>query len=146
MLQGILRTILLSLILFMMIPIQHVTPDLKPYHDPIIKYVEEHCSQHHYFHPLKTFIRFNKLPSPIIGLCRVAPLEYIIDIDPQYWNNTSEDLRWELMLHEMSHCIFRLDHTDDPDNYMYPELVDMKKEKAWQQFENNVSYLCEGDK
>jgi hypothetical protein len=43
----------------------------------------------------------------------------LIKIDSRFWRNSSEDERYEVVFHEMYHCLFLKDHVNDPKNYMY---------------------------
>lgn len=99
----------------------YVGKDFQPYYNEFMEIVKEYCSEDQYFHP-NFKIEFHRLPGKEIGSCLTRPDRFIIYIDLDYWNtpvSNSEEKRYSLMFHELSHCILDLDHSDDPENYMY---------------------------
>jgi len=68
-----------------------------------------------------------KLGSGIIGMCyrTIFSDNFTIGIDPDYWNNayTWEDDRWQLMYHELGHCMCNLEHPIDSEPLKFIEFL-----------------------
>jgi hypothetical protein len=52
--------------------------------------------------------------SNVVGLCQMgSQTTPIVTIDQTFWNNTTEDLKQELIDHELGHCILNRQHRND---------------------------------
>lgn len=58
----------------------------------------------------------------VIGVCRTALDRFEIEIDRVRFLNLTEEFKNSLVFHEMTHCVFRKPHVEDPHNYMYRYL------------------------
>lgn len=75
-------------------------------------------------------IGFNKLEYPIVGSCYVYTTGYKeIIIDPDFWFNTIQSEKEELLFHELGHCVLNKEHDETilkaayfyiPKSIMYP--------------------------
>lgn len=72
-------------------------------------------------------IQFSNLVYPTVGVCTKWSSGYRqIEIDPTYWNNISEDIKLQLIFHELGHCDLNRGHTSEiasngyPVSFMYP--------------------------
>jgi hypothetical protein len=54
-----------------------------------------------------------------VGMCHYFPYE--IEIRRDFWYMISESKRYELMLHELGHCVLKREHTN---LYKYNSLID----------------------
>lgn len=63
---------------------------------------------------IKTSIIFGNLESPKVGICKKWNNSSYreIQIDREYWNNTNELAREQLLMHELGHCELNLNHKD----------------------------------
>lgn len=81
-------------------------------------------------------IKFAKLELPAVGMCYYyqyenGTREFVnIEIDPDYWQLTSETKKEVLLFHELGHCVLGRDHDEQriyytvPKSIMYPYLFD----------------------
>jgi hypothetical protein len=73
-------------------------------------------------------ISFKELDYPTVGLCwwqtRSASRQGIeIEIDPDFWFESSDVKKEELLFHELGHCILNRDHLDEKINYYVPKSI-----------------------
>lgn len=137
--------LLLSSITFFIcfFPFKQTNVDLVPYVEDYKRLLNNHCSK-----PIKIpnqfFVNFGDLPKEWAGVCNGGTLFYgKVTIDRLYWKGLSEDSRYELIFHELSHCILGLDHTDDSNNYMYYSIRLIKKEELFDQVKKSIEDYCE---
>lgn len=155
-----------SLLITSQIPNREIDPVLEPYYTEFKRVVKETC-------PTKDVIRdpgiltitfveentLNFLPDSVlnffemgnnIGLCSVFLNTARIKIDKQYWNHSNFDDRYELITHELTHCLlghwylakYPL-HTSDPGHYMYPSMRTLFKYETESQLITVVKDMCE---
>lgn len=86
-------------------------------------------------------IKFAKLELPAVGMCYYyqyenGSREFVnIEIDPDYWQITSETKKEVLLFHELGHCVLGRDHDEQrvyytvPKSIMYPYLFDFAFQK-----------------
>jgi hypothetical protein len=53
-----------------------------------------------------------------------------------------ENKRTQLMMHEMVHCLFNLDHVDDDTHFMSPYMGDIPQETYEQQVKELLLIMC----
>lgn len=93
----------------------------KPYVKVIKRDIKTFCSKDEFQH--KNFrILFSTLPGHEVGLCVRNHSGFRIFIDPLSWETMGVASRYEVLAHEMSHCMLHLDHTADKQSYMNPYL------------------------
>ena len=64
-------------------------------------------------------IKFNQTPKGFIGVCRIfGILTRTIEVNPDYWNNVSDNARQELIYHELGHCDLDIFRHVDSDSLM----------------------------
>lgn len=134
--------VLLCLCIYLFTPINYCSEELKPYRNELMSIVNEHCTIKQYNNPIHKYIYFKKLPGEEIGLCGVKRGGWKISIDPDFWRTANEDQKFELLAHELSHCILLKDHVDNQGNYMYYRLDPIPKEIVKQQFIENLRSKC----
>lgn len=81
-------------------------------------------------------MKFAKLELPSVGMCyyyqyQDGTREFVnIEIDPDYWQSTSETRKEVLLFHELGHCVLGRDHDEQkvyytvPKSIMYPYLFE----------------------
>lgn len=74
--------------------------------------------------PRKVLVDFGDTEGAI-GYCQRFINGFKIIIDRHYWNVILDEAgKKQLLLHEMMHCIYKIDHNKkDPGNFMYPEYT-----------------------
>lgn len=134
---------LLSICLYVSyIPFNDIDRQLKPIVKDLMNDVHAHCKPGQYFNPDKRFIEFANLKDSDVGECTTSKNYYIISIDRRYWYRINEDERYDIMAHELAHCLLFKEHVDNPDNYMYYRTTDLKKAQIKQQFIQDLEEHC----
>lgn len=123
-------------------PVNHVDKALKPIVNDLYKEVYTYCKPGQYHNPIKRSFIITHLKYPEIGECYVNPSFFIIKVDPDFWHTASNDDKFQLLAHEMAHCLLHKDHVDNPNNYMYYELRKLKKKVVREQFIVDLEEHC----
>lgn len=137
----------LGYLAFVAMPSKNVDSTLKPYYDDYYSVVRPLCSTVHYLTQNKVNVKFadlSMLGHGTIGLCRARLFMYTVLIDPRAWLIMTEADRYQVMMHELSHCHMFLPHVDDPYNYMFAYEVTMSKEEVRRQLIENAHIHCVG--
>jgi hypothetical protein len=78
-----------------------------------------------------------------IGVCKPRLGGFTINIDREYWNTrATPEEKTQLMYHELTHCILDKDHSEDPNNYMYPTIIPMAYEDLIIQVKKDMQEYC----
>lgn len=133
------------LILFVLFfPIKRIDIDLQPYYTEVNNIIEENCPSKRYFNPSKIVVVKRNLPSPIIGYCQPNINSFKIIIDTEYWDTGTNNQKFFLMAHELSHCMLSVQHSEDSLNYMYPdENESLSRITVIEQLIQNIKNFCE---
>lgn len=135
--------ILILLYSYIFIPIHYINPQLKSITDEIFNTVNLYCKHNQYYIPKNTLVYFKKLKEPIVGQCGLGFHQYSIVLDTTYWNYYNDDYKYQLLVHEYSHCILFKKHVSDETNYMFPSMVKLTKEQVKEQFVRDLKEHCE---
>lgn len=113
--------------------------DMNTYYVNLLK---ENCGEN-YFHPNKILIRFSDLTSPNIGVCYRNKHDITIFIDEKTWLLSSNKIRYQLFMHEASHCYLNIDHSSDENHYMYYQLDGhLSKDTVYKQVVSDIKKSC----
>lgn len=135
-----LKKILFSLIVLFSVQSR---AELKEYYMEVYNTIKLYCKPGQYFNPKSKTLYKSDLESPIIGICSTDAEDYFkIYVDRNYWDHASEDYRYELMAHEMTHCLFFENHVEDSKHYMYYQIRDLTKEQTKQQLIEFLKKKC----
>lgn len=106
-----------------------VNEDLKPYWDNEIMEIEKTCGKLRIL-PSKFLVDFGDTEDAI-GYCQRFSNGFKIIINRNYWNKRLDQTgKRQLLLHEMMHCIFKVDHNlRNPSHFMYPEYSPIKEDE-----------------
>lgn len=107
----------------------YVNPSLIPYTNETQNIIETYCTGKIYKY-VSSVIDFNNLEDDEIGVCNFGKNVYTIEIDKRFWGVATENEKFQLVTHEMTHCLLHVLHLDKKDNYMYPIFTDIPKEKV----------------
>lgn len=124
------------------IPLYYVNKTLKSYHKEILDIVKQYCKPNQYFNPHRQLIYFETLKDDAVGVCMMNNFSYIIKIDPKNWAISNEDERFEIITHEMAHCLLKKQHVDNSKNYMYYSIAQLNKEIVKEQFITDLEAYC----
>jgi hypothetical protein len=126
-------------------PENHPKKYREPAFDPLLQAFEELTG----FSTKNISTRFMPLDGMIVGLCISNNTGFReIQIDPNFWKNSGEMARENLIFHEAGHCVLNLEHTSEfiilndqmvPKSIMFPAVFgDLEEYK-----ENHEYYLWE---
>lgn len=135
--------ILFNLILLFSLNSKADMADIKETYMEVLNTIKLYCRPDQYFNPTQKTLSKAFLESPIIGLCETDKHSYYnISIDVPFWTQATKDIQYELMAHEMSHCLFFRNHVDNKNNFMYSVIRNLTKEETLQQLIDNLNEDC----
>lgn len=142
----IIRLILLTLILAqfnqLLVLFPHKDKTLEKEYEKVLTIVKTHCSPDQYYLPPNVTVEFDKLYEEI-AYCQIRLSGFKLVFDKSYWtNNLNEIDRTQIMMHEMTHCLFRQKHVEDPRHYMAEFFVSIPQEELDRQFSNYLQTRC----
>ena len=133
-------TWLVSLVLFLVVPFYSVPKEVDSYYKEFMGIVKKECPKIET--PRQFGIYFRRLKNEEVGLCTLYPFKRIIEIDTFFWVNANNNIRRQLVFHELTHCILETHHTDDIQNYMNPYLISLPNEVLIEQVKTNANAFC----
>ncbi len=119
-----------------------VDDQLKPYVDEALVIGNEVCPSRIESHSSYE-IQFNDDDPEVAAYCQKRYFRFYIYVNKKHWNKYTEDDRYNLIFHEAGHCIFDLNHSDNPNNYMYYAMVDIPKPIVIEQAKRDMRKHCE---
>lgn len=124
-----------------------IDEQLKPYQTEYFNLIKYNCPTLEFFYPSRVEIKFGDLPEGVIGLCEANSVKFKVTIDEEFWNRKEvlvdkESDRYQLVMHELTHCMLRLDHIDIGTHFMASYLLPIKKEKTKEQLTEIIKVLC----
>jgi hypothetical protein len=141
-LEKNLKKILFSLILLFSTTLANAS-DMKDTYMEVLGIIKLYCKIGQYFNPPKKQLIRANLEMPVIGMCETDKEDYFkIYIDSGFWLQSSKDIQFQLMAHEMSHCLFFRNHVDNPKNFMYYAIRNQTKDKTKEQLIANLNEDC----
>lgn len=138
-----LLTFLLVLSVAKFAPVNHTDKELQTYVDNYMFFVDNFCTKDQYWYPSRARIYLTKLEGETIGTCAyMYPRTFDIMIDETFFNAAEPLQRFQLIAHEMRHCLFLVDHKQDPHNYMAPYFVKLTKDELYKQIAQDLEESC----
>jgi len=135
---------LLSLILIFAAPVQVTHNDLQPYYTEFVNIITNECPSIKYTNKGKRNIGFANIGGKTLGYCMMTGFGYTIMIDSTYWSRANDTDKYEVIMHELTHCLLREPHNYDPDNYMFPSKEKcIPKEVILEQIKEYARKHCE---
>lgn len=140
--------LLIISLLFANKPAVIIDEQLKPYHDEYFRLIKNNCPSLQFFYPPRIEIGFGYLKKGTIGLCEANSVKFKITVDTTFWEEKEylmdkESDRYQLIMHELTHCLLRLDHIDAGAHFMSSYLMPLKKETTKQQLIEIIKGLCD---
>lgn len=127
------------------VPINHVDKELKPYYDDYMFLANSFCTPEQYWYPSKVRIYLTDLQGQTIGTCAYRyPSAFDIMIDRTFFKAVDDVKRFQLLAHEMRHCLFVVDHNPDPNNYMAEYFPSIPKFILYRQVIDDLKKSCGG--
>ena len=113
-------------LVFTLVPFHYIHPEVRPYYEETMEIVNHYCEKDQINLPNRTTIGFindrlqsNEDGDTEVATCYLLPGGWSIQFNANHWRRLSNDDRKQLVLHEMTHCLFKIGHVADPNHYMY---------------------------
>lgn len=119
--------------------------ELKPYYTEVIDIVKDVCPATINSIPHQISVVKESLGSDIIGRCSYYFVGFRIQVDESFFKYASDDARFQLMAHELTHCLIQIKHLDDWDHYMYPHFFTVPRIKLERQIRELFKETCHAD-
>ena len=120
MLRRVFIVLCLAYIVKSCIPYTVIDPQLSKYDTDYLNIVKQYCGSTKYFHPLQKTIYFQEMENNHIAYCarnRFTKLNIVVN--SKYWKDSSEDMKYSTLVHELTHCYFRVGHSENKHHFMY---------------------------
>lgn len=142
--RFLLNSLGILFILYLIFPYKSFDKQVTSYYNEFMSYVYSSCELNEYHHPSQIVIGFTTLlPKSTVGICFRGPISYRIYLLKDYWDKSNDIVRYGLIMHELSHCVLYMTHSDDPTNYMYPYTSGFSSvQKIREQLLLNISEIC----
>lgn len=140
------RVFLLSLLLFQInaafILFPSKQPDLEKEYEKVLTIVKLHCEPNQYYLPQNVALEFNKLYEEI-AYCQIRLNGFKLVFDKRYWDEYTLPVdKTQLMMHELTHCLFRQEHVADPKHFMAPFFISIPENILYAQFDQFLRNRC----
>jgi len=120
----------------------HIDPELKPYYEEYVSDRNVICKESNKFANITIKI-VDDLPKFKIGECRPFASSYIIKINKEYWKMASEPDKYQVMMHELTHCDMKLyRHVNSDFHYMAPYHIAQSRMLTRWQMLHLMNFLC----
>jgi hypothetical protein len=138
--MAILVSWLVSLLLFISVPIKKVDPSLALHYKEFMDVVQSDCPSLQL--PNQLTIETGNLTDDNIGVCVVFSFRKHITIDNFYWNTSNEQTKRQLLFHELTHCVLNINHIESDSHYMNPYIIEIPNEELYKQLKETVKGVC----
>lgn len=122
-------------------PRRTIDPEFVPLMNDIVSDIEVGCPK--YPLPPVLEVHFGKLDNQTIGLCQKNWYHSWITVNKSYWINFNDADRYQLLVHEGSHCLLNEPHRDDRTHYMYPYFVTLSHAEIEKQYLALIKEKCD---
>lgn len=132
--------LLLSLLLFL--PYRKIDPVLNIYYNTMTYVLNKECPSKKYYNPRQVEIKFDNLQGQTIGICMKGINKYVIKIDSSWWSEANQDDRFQLAVHELSHCMLNAEHVDISGHFMAPQFQPLPMRDVIIQLKELIKEKC----
>lgn len=117
---------------------------LKPYFNNVMMEVTTRCNKGQYYLPDPHQVVFENMDINTYGYCSRRLNGFKIAINKKVWETELEDEadRYQLIIHEAMHCLFREPHRNDPDHFMHANFNKIPGSKLAIQFWSYLDSNC----
>lgn len=129
-----------SFLIFFTLSSNKIDNGLNGYYQEFMDLAKQECNK--ISPPSQFSITFSLLSGDNVGECTTYLVRRKIEIDKNYWNNSSIETKRQLMFHELTHCVLDMDHVNSESNYMNPYLVELPAEELYRQVKQNMATYC----
>lgn len=142
----------LILLLFLLMPtcarpMPVVDSRLQPYYNEVVDKIFNRCSYYEvnwpYFRTstITTHERLKDIPNAI-GMCVYTNNKWDIFILDTFWADTTENKKYELIAHELSHCVLGTQHINQYGHYMHESTQNITKKEVMKQLDDVLAKRC----
>jgi hypothetical protein len=142
-LKRLFLTLAFGLVISHFVKYHHVDKPLQPYVNEYMNLVTQSCTPKQYWVPKKTSIYLSNLSQDVIGECDIAPDMWQIKIDKTFFTYTKDEERFQVIAHELRHCLFLVGHVSDPNNYMAPMFPNLTMRELLEQINADLKASCQ---
>lgn len=137
---------LFGIIGYRIFPLKYINPELKPYYNNFMATAKQYCPEKDLNIPVKMDIDISdKVDAGILGYCvQYKHMFYYISINKSFWDQSPISDRYQVMMHELTHCVMGEGHSEDPDSYMYYSINYLTTEETEQQLTDFFNEKCNG--
>jgi len=121
---------------------QKVDKQFKPFVAAYYEFLKEVCPFKYKNQTSNYTIKFDHGDDQWIGLCEPSWNGYVIHIDKDFWDNSSESAHTQLIFHEMSHCVAFREHVKDESHYMNPIFYVLPYKQMLPQLKTDLRNYC----
>lgn len=127
--------------------VPHVDNELASYNDKIVKQIFSKCAYWETFWPYLRSVKMAEKTDPdfkdrSVGICRKKSYSWEIKILRDYWNKSSENRKYELIAHELFHCVLREKHHDTYKHFMAPNIQNIDIKTLEKQIDELLDKRC----
>lgn len=124
-LLKLVKYVLLAYLVYLIIPIKYVNDEFKPYYNNYLTIVKSYCGTEDLNLPSRMSIDYMTFvySKDLLGNCaRFGSVSFFIGINESSWKKLDEDAKYQVITHELTHCVLEEMHSENPNNFMYFEL------------------------
>lgn len=133
--------IILDLFILLPLPFNYINSDIKSQYNEYMSTTNAICPTNKYNND-NHFIVVTKLPDRYLGVCLATFNKFIILINKQELEMMLDSDKFQLISHELYHCLFNGEHSNEYNNYMYPEMNLINPSLVKVQILNDIINKC----
>lgn len=108
---------------------------LSPYIQDVFVQVDRYCSNKVNLPEQMSIQLVDSMPNTMVGSCTRYPKVAVIQVNKPAFLTMDDNLRFELIAHEVTHCLLYQDHILKRNHYMAPSLQLITREQVIKQME-----------
>jgi hypothetical protein len=131
-------------LMYLFFPLKIINPELQPYYNHFMMTAKAYCDERDLNQPDRIEIDFSStMDRNILGYCmRYGDLSYFLKIQKQFWDRATDAEKYQLVIHELTHCVMREGHSDDRKHYMYYAMNSLTIEETSKQLNDFLLQKC----
>ncbi len=115
--------------------------EVTPYYNEYKLLVDFYCKESQYFN-VKFKVDWSEFPGEVIGLCQILPNSFKITIKKSYWDKSIDIDKFQLLSHELQHCLFREEHVNYYGHFMSEYQIHIDHDILYSQIRRLLSERC----
>lgn len=130
-------------------PPPKVDPALKPLFEQIMTHLFSRCKPYQvnwvYDREVKLVDDISDIKGKAnnwIGSCSRGVIHWVIEIDKKFWLSASTHQQYEVMAHEIGHCVLKLGHIEEKNHFMNSYSQHISEQETYKQMDDILVGLC----